>query len=96
MDKLGIGFHGDPAAALLEVLDPEQRRSATTTFPFPSARPDGSHRDARYIEDEKLAIAKRHLIKRQFASAAPIDEQCQIEDECRAGHHPRLYARGRG
>jgi ATP-dependent Lon protease len=32
IDKLGTGIHGDPGAALLEVLDPSRTpRSATTT-----------------------------------------------------------------
>jgi ATP-dependent Lon protease len=34
-----------------------------------------------YIEDEKLAIAKRYLIKRQLTSAGLNEEQCQIEDD---------------
>ena len=32
MDKLGTGFHGDPASALLEVLDPAQNSSFRDTY----------------------------------------------------------------
>ena len=103
MDKLGAGFHGDPAAALLEVLDPEQNATFRDNYlavPFdlskvlfigtanvldniPSAVRDRMEviEMPGYIEDEKLAIAKRYLIKRQLASAGLSKEQCQIDDD---------------
>jgi len=34
-----------------------------------------------YIDDEKLAIAKRYLIKRQLAEAGLTEEQCKITDD---------------
>jgi ATP-dependent Lon protease len=103
LDKLGAGFHGDPAAALLEVLDPEQNAAfrdnylavlfdlskvlfigtANMVDNIPPAVRDRMEviEMPGYIEDEKLAIAKRYLVKRQLASAGLTEEQCKITDD---------------
>jgi ATP-dependent Lon protease len=103
LDKLGAGFHGDPSAALLEVLDPEQNatfRDNYLAIPFDLSKVlfigtanvmdniPAAVRDRMeiiempgYIEDEKLAIAKRYLVKRQLASAGLTEEQCKISDD---------------
>ena len=91
VDKLGASFQGDPASALLEVLDPEQNASfhdhyldldvdlssvlfvctanQLDTIPGPLLdRMEVVHLSG-YLAEEKLEIARRHLLPRQLERA---------------------------
>ena len=103
IDKLGAGgFQGDPASALLEVLDPEQNstfRDAYLGVPFDLSKIlfiatanvldtiPGPLRDrmeivrlSGYTADEKLAIARGHLIPRQLLQNGLLDGTAPFDD----------------
>jgi len=102
VDKLGSDFRGDPASALLEVLDPAQNHTfrdhyleveldlskvlflATAnvldTVPGPLLDRMEVIRLDGYTEDEKVAIARNHLVARQRARAALADGDVAVTD----------------
>jgi ATP-dependent Lon protease len=103
IDKVGSDYRGDPAAALLEVLDPAQNHTfrdhyleveldlsdvvflatANVLDAIPEPLLDRMElvRLDGYTEDEKVTIARDHLLPRQLERAGLTDGEVTVEDE---------------
>jgi ATP-dependent Lon protease len=102
IDKLGQDFRGDPASALLEVLDPEQNSkfqdhylevdydlsdvmfvTTANSLNLPQPLLDRMEiiRLEGYTEDEKVEIAKRHLISKQIEAHGLKKGEFTLTDE---------------
>nr|WP_235898860.1 AAA family ATPase [Iodidimonas gelatinilytica] len=101
IDKMGQDFRGDPASALLEVLDPEQNShfndhylevdydlsdvmfvTTANTLDMPQPLLDRMEiiHLSGYTEDEKVEIAKRHLLKKQIKDHGLKSSEWSISD----------------
>src|SRR6056297_1931049 len=102
IDKMGQDFRGDPASAMLEVLDPEQNNTfmdhyleveydlsnvlfLTTANTYGMPRPLLDRMEiisiSGYTEDEKLEIARRHLLPKQLKGHGLRKGEYEITDE---------------
>ena len=106
VDKVGSDYRGDPAAALLEVLDPAQNHTfrdhyleldldlsdvvflatANVAEAIPEALVDRMEvvRLDGYTEDEKVAIARDHLLPRQLERAGLTADEVILTPEALA------------
>ena len=103
LDKVSADFHGDPASALLEVLDPEQNfefhdnyveleydlskvmfiATANTLNTIAPALRDRLEliEVSGYLVEEKIEIAKRHLIPKQLENHGVGEEKVVFSNE---------------